>query len=137
MIIAEHNNAFCDVYLCGKEQTLMELLVNIVKALSKHINKDELTILEVLEYYFFLEKENLMNDNSSFQTTLGEKKTKIFQKLFKQFLTKSNKHKKNKKKELFTPCSLHPLEKDESYIYNKKECILYKKDTKKYKKETL
>jgi len=91
MIIAEHNNAFCDVYLCGKKQILMEQLANIVKALGKYINKDELTILEILECYFFLEEEN--------------RKKIVIEKLFKKF---------NKE------CNLHTLQKDELYLYNKK-----------------
>jgi len=71
MIIAEHNNAFCDVKFYGDEQILMEQLINIIKALAIRLNKDKITILEVLECYFFLEEEN--------------RKNKTFRNLFKQF----------------------------------------------------
>jgi len=116
MIIAEHNNAFCDVKLYGDKQILMEQLINIIKALSIRLNKDKITILEILECYFFLEKEN--------------KKNKTFRKLFKQFLKESETRRvekesawsgmefclqtKHKKKD--TGLSIQ----DELYLYNKK-----------------
>jgi|GEM_PF-2045204 len=103
MIIAEHNNAFCDVKLYGDKQILMEQLINIIKALGIRLNKNEATILEILECYFFLEEEN--------------KKNKTFRKLFKQFLTESTRHKKKD-----TGLSIQ----DELYLYNKKKCVLHK-----------
>jgi len=110
MIIAEHNNAFCDVELYGDEQILMEQLINIIKALAIKLNKDEITILQTLEYYFFLEEEN--------------KKQITIKKLFEKFNKECKKHK-----------NLHPLQESELYLYNKKECVLHKQDTKKYKKK--
>jgi len=93
----EKNKTYCDVQLIDNEQILMIELVDVIKTLALYLNKDQITILEILECYFFLEEEN--------------RKKIVIEKLFKKF---------NKE------CNLHTLQKDELYLYNKKECVLHK-----------
>jgi len=115
MIIAEHQENFCDVKLYGDKQILMKQLINIIKALAIRLNKNETTILEILEYYFFLEEKN--------------RKKIVIDKLLKQFLTESAWSKAvefqlvwTRHKQKDTGLSIQ----NEFYLYNKKKCVLYK-----------